>query len=58
MGCFGLKVTCDKWADGKMTEFDGNPEVASKKKKKYESRDGYKVFDHPSLLTLGLSLRR
>ena len=35
---------CTEWAGKKMEEFDSNPELAAKKKKKYEGRDGYKDF--------------
>jgi len=36
--------TCKAWAEGKMKEFDTNPEVAKKKAKKHEGRDGYRDF--------------
>ena len=35
---------CNEWMGKKMEEFDSNPEVAAKKSKKYEGRDGYKDF--------------
>jgi len=33
-----------QWAEGKLGEFDKDPQVAAKKTKKYETRDGYKDF--------------
>ena len=38
------QVKCNEWAGKKMEEFDANPEVAAKKSKKYEGREGYKDF--------------
>jgi len=35
---------CNKWAAGKIEEFDADPEIKAKKSKKYEGRDGYKDF--------------